>query len=148
MTLENIPDIDWARLAAYIDGEGCISLNRTKRKDGRCFSYRPAIDIGNTNFILMDWLRFMFNFKIYTRKAGLGHLGSKINYYAYMSKKDDVIYVLNHILPYLLIKTEQATLLLLFWLDKEVLWIKGAKVPEYIEEKRYQLYLKIRSLNS
>jgi len=149
LELENIPDTDWARLAAYIDGEGCISLNRTKRKDGECYAYRPTITIGNTSFALMDWLRFMFNFSIYTRRTNAqSHFGNKTNYYAYTSHKASIITILNNVLPFLIVKADHAITLLTFWSDKEALWISGAKVPEFVEEKRFQIYLRMRSLNS
>lgn len=44
-----IPQIDWARLAAYIDGEGCLSIARGHiKKDHICHVYDGRNFLGGT----------------------------------------------------------------------------------------------------
>jgi hypothetical protein len=54
---DNLPVQDWARLAAFIDGEGCISIyrNNAGTKKGRWHSLR--VSITNTDPRLMVWLK-------------------------------------------------------------------------------------------
>lgn len=61
---EKISQIDWARLAAFIDGEGCIFINS---RNAQC--KRPVtalyVRISNTNPKLMEWLGKTFGGSVY-----------------------------------------------------------------------------------
>src|SRR5215831_11831464 len=56
-----IPDVDWARLAAFIDGEGCIYIvsfsEKGKHKSKR---HQISISITNTDGVLPLWLKNTF----------------------------------------------------------------------------------------
>ncbi len=46
--------IDAARVAAFIDGEGCLTRKRWRRKDGTLI-VRPAVWVTNTAVKLIEW---------------------------------------------------------------------------------------------
>lgn len=65
-------EVDWARLAAFIDGEGCISIvkqNRPMRPD-RPHVYMLELHIGNNDPRLAYWCKSTFGVGFtFTRKA-------------------------------------------------------------------------------
>ena len=70
--LSQISQIDWARLAAYIDGEGCISIKSVAGYNAaarRVFYIDLAVT--NTDVRLLSWLRSIFG-------AGFIASGTKI----------------------------------------------------------------------
>ena len=63
--------IDYARLATFIDGEGWFSILRRKndRKTGnKNFTYSFVIGVANTSTTLHTWLEETFGGKSYPRK--------------------------------------------------------------------------------
>lgn len=57
--LSQITPTDWARLAAYIDGEGHIALNENTRKGKTSYAYLRVI-VTNTDPRLIIWLQRTF----------------------------------------------------------------------------------------
>src|SRR5213075_2624310 len=59
--LSLVSQVHWGRLAAYIDGEGCVHTGMTKHKDpdyqGRKGSEYIKVFIANTNLMLVLWLQ-------------------------------------------------------------------------------------------
>lgn len=53
---------DWARLAAFIDGEGCIGVAIRNRANYR--QHVVSVDITNTDIRLMHWLKERFGGRI------------------------------------------------------------------------------------
>ena len=62
----NPTEVDWARLAAFIDGEGCILLGAHKNpsKYGEAHYDHVRVIVANTDPRLMLWLRERFGGKI------------------------------------------------------------------------------------
>ena len=102
----------WAYLAGIIDGEGCLRLGKHTVNGGKTYSYGSFIIIGNTDINLINFL--------------LDHLGghaspiksskkqNKKGGWDWRPKADDVTAILTRILPFLLVKSRQAELLLLY----------------------------------
>src|SRR5882762_6064219 len=64
---EEIRDVDWARLAAFIDGEGSISTRMVckvsrKRPNG---TFVIAVQISNTDPRLVRWVHSLFGGHVY-----------------------------------------------------------------------------------
>lgn len=57
--LSQISPIDWARLAAFIDGEGHIALNSNKMSNGKHYAYLRVI-VTNTDPRLIVWCQRLF----------------------------------------------------------------------------------------
>ena len=135
-------------LAGLLDGEGHISISRgtyTKRKlrsDGtlyekpNCIHYMINIGITNTNIKLMKWLKQRFGGTYYPLKRD-DKPNWKISYKWQYTKQNDAEILLLSVLPYLVIKREQALVLLSFVRLKDT----------FNPELRFNLYSKIRQLN-
>ena len=138
--MKTISDIQWAYVAGIWDGEGSFSIGRGGRKPNHdhpkgYYNYQLLISLGNTNVILIDWLVGML--------GGAKYLGyrpktdkHKTGYLWRIHGKEQQRDFICGVLPYLLLKKEQALLAL------QTLDIEG-KNPEV----RQDLWLKMKSLN-
>jgi len=124
----------YAYLAGIIDGEGCLTIGAGRK--GKVTNYNSIIMIASTNEKLIQWLQTNFGGNYY--KAGRVSEKWKQAYIWRFLKKKDIEQLLLAVLPYLIIKREQAILLLEF-----------VRLPRYQEtpEKREELYQKIKVLN-
>src|SRR5258705_8131274 len=57
--------IDWARLAAYIDGEGSINLSPRRTNTGKSLTLCAKVVVTNTDFRLAKWCLDTFGMKYY-----------------------------------------------------------------------------------
>lgn len=97
-------DTEWAYLAGIIDGEGCIRL-------ANCgYAKRRVIDlrIYNTDVRLIEWLRDNLGGYAYAHNKK-AHVCWQVHW---SSKRAKVI--IEHVLPYLIVKKEQAEIALSF----------------------------------
>lgn len=92
----------WPYLAGLIDGEGTIQVNRTSTG-----SYEMRVKIGNTDLRLMKWLISHFGGVYYT-ETNRNPLKHKTLYQWRISGKKNAENLLLGILPYLVLKPEQA----------------------------------------
>ena len=106
--LDSVDPIDWARLAAFVDGEGCLMLSSSKTQ-ADIGNRRVGVTISNTNPMLMNWLASVFGGSICNVRAC--NQRSKPSFMWTISSRR-AERVIHGILPYLLLKTEQAKLLL------------------------------------
>lgn len=99
----DIPEIDWARLAAFIDGEGSIVLGKAVDKRTQRFSWKLTVSVHNTDPRLMIWLRRfkLGNFQLAARFPWRTKLQ-----WAVRSK--EALLVLRKVLPYFVMKRDQA----------------------------------------
>jgi hypothetical protein len=104
----------WSYLAGILDGEGCINIARSRRSktDGRTFyiNYVLQLDVFNTSLPLMKWLVQYFGGVYYTRDRNIGQYKRSYNWRpkGATNRKN----ILLGILPYLVIKHEQAKIAL------------------------------------
>lgn len=138
--------IDWARLAAFIDGEGCIRITEKKEKHyPRAYLYLQ-INISNTDPRLPAWLKKTFGGGVYhSRRA------SKLNVrwsdcFMWMVSGGRVAELLQGCMPYFIIKREQAETALAF---QETIGRKGGpgySTPPEIVESQYKFKDALSSL--
>lgn len=127
----------WPYLAGILDGEGCICLYRAKRTD--CYHCSLQVMIYNTSLTLMKWLVKNVGGRYYTRsESGYGGKPGKTQYVWHPSGRKNREEFLLGVLPYLVIKVEQAKVALEFLRLGE-----QTKAPEI----REQLVNKCRLLN-
>ena len=107
---ELVDDTTWACLAGIIDGEGPISASLIHDKARNREYIRPYILIGNSNPKLFDYL---------SRRIVQGNItkskpieGKKIVYRWQVSNWQSIKLILKNTLPFLVLKWDQATLLL------------------------------------
>ena len=59
-------EMDYARLAAYIDGEGCISTGASRAKNWKRESVYVNLSVHNTDCRLIDWCAERWGGRVYT----------------------------------------------------------------------------------
>jgi hypothetical protein len=131
----------WSYLAAMVDGEGCIAIWRTKARahdfatSGKTYgSFNLRIQIYNTSEVLMKWLVANFGGVYHSR---IFESDKVKNSYNWRPKGEaNTKKMLLGMLPYLVIKREQATLALEY-----------IALPRNCPDKREPLYQRIRQLN-
>lgn len=130
----------WARLAAFIDAEGCIGISRTilKTSTGKnYYGYDLKVSVANTSMKLMRWLVRYFGGEF--RPKQKGKLGVKPCFEWFVTggyEKMEII--LLRTLPYHIIKREQA-LIALEWVR-----MRGKENPS----RRAELHVACMALNS
>ncbi len=120
-------------LAGIIDGEGCITIGAGVKPT--CINYNALVLVQNTSKKLIDWLQSNFGGQIYLSKKATEK--TKEAWMWRITKQKDIETFLLSILPYLIIKREQAKVLLKF-----VRLERTAPV-----ESRKNAYEEIRALN-
>lgn len=92
-------EMDWARLAAFIDGEGCIQL-----VSFRTWFYLKII-ISNTDYRLHSWCKERFGGNISkTRPKNIRHKPG----YTWVVTSAKAEFVIRNCFPYLILKQKQA----------------------------------------
>lgn len=135
--------IDWARLAAFIDGEGHISIVRQKQRH-KYQVYYLSVSVANTSEDLMVWL--LDNTKV----------GSVVAHHKPKDRKHKLCYrwicstaqaasILRGCLPYFVVKGEQAALALQF---QDTMGRRGAPISVEVIQRRALLYEKIHKLTA
>ena len=114
--LETVSEIDKARMAAFIDGEGSIFIGAGARIRGRgkMPQHRLQLVISNTNTLLMNWLKSTFDGSVYFVKyEKCKHLGKK-QVMRWQVNERMAATLLEFILPYMIVKKAQAEVALAF----------------------------------
>lgn len=105
-----ISDTTWAYLAGLIDGEGTVKITSKLRHYGYRY-YQPRICVTNTKMALLDYCKDNFGGFIYISAKGT----SKRNVaYRWSLSGDRAVTVLKALLPYLVIKKNQADIVIKF----------------------------------
>lgn len=129
-------EIDIAMLAAYIDGEGCIStcVAYSKKEKWAHPSLYIELSVHNTDPRLVDWCQKRWGGRIYrtthTNKAWMDSYGWKVTCKQAMA-------ILETCLPYFIIKREQAELAIALERTKAKWGRNGA--PDHVHAKRWEI---------
>lgn len=112
--LSQISQIDWARLAAYIDGEGCISIKAVKGYNAAARRvFYIDVTVANTDFRLTAWLQRTFGGSSRASKPGSRPKGhAPVAQWNVASRH--AANLIQYCLPYFIIKREQADVALAF----------------------------------
>jgi len=122
----------WSYLAGIVDGEGTICANKRAQGD-----FQLQVAIYNTSLFLMKWLVKNVGGRFYVRSLiGYGGKPGRTQYMWMPAGKKNRENFLLAIVPYLLMKREQAILALEF-----------LRLPYGSPQKRQELANKIRLLN-
>ena len=115
-----VSEIDIARLAAYIDGEGTIYINVVNGLRGgmKTPQYMLSLIITNTDPRFMNWLKEKFDGSVYHVKyEKCKHLGTKPIMRWQLNERMASV-VLSRCVPYMIMKKPQAEIGLAFMLLK------------------------------
>jgi len=140
---------DYAYLAGFLDGEGCIGVysrikqNRGSRQYTPSKSYRPRVSIVNTNKEVLEWIKKEFGGYLSMKTKVAGHkIGYSLNIVDYKKIERMII----NCLPNLKVKKEVALLVLKFpWNAKCNQYTR--EVTKQICDFKEQLYLETLKLN-
>ena len=106
--VSQVSEIDWARLAAFIDGEGTVYINTEKpRKPNWSPRYFLSVMITNSDPRLMAWLKGTFFSSVYLVKGGRSPLSRK-PIMRWQANGQVAATVLRRCLPYFVMKKAQA----------------------------------------
>ena len=149
-----VSEIDWARLAAYVDGEGTIMIAKSEVKTGRKRpNYVLTLVVANTDPRLICWLNDNFGGHSYLRQLA----GSKLSQACGVVNRKDVFSwrqfeeraaeIIRHIMPFLIMKRDQAEVAIAYREIRKA-GSKGRKLTNEDMEVRECLRQQMRSLNS
>lgn len=149
-----VSEINWARLAAYVDGEGTIMIGKTVTKTCRQNpNYVLTLIVANTDPRLMCWLHDLFGgYSTYSHSAS-SRLAQQYRVvkrkvcFSWRQHEERAAEIIRHILPYLIMKKDQAELALAYR-ELRKMGSKGRRLTSVDLEMREDLRLKMRSLNS
>jgi hypothetical protein len=96
--------------AGILDGEGCLSITVGHKET--CTNYNATMQVQNTSKPLIDWLQKKFGGSVYLSKKATEK--TKEAYMWRVLKKKEIEILLLATLPYLVVKREQAKILLDF----------------------------------
>lgn len=147
-----ITQIDWARLAAYIDGEGhvCIAdqVHKTATRGQRRYGYAKVM-IANTDPRLPQWLVQQFGGSVQVRATHSTRSGHQQRWkpcYQWSLSNGRAAELLRYALPYFLLKREQAELAIAFQMTSRRWGVKGT--PDHVLAQRQELRTKLRALTT
>lgn len=147
--MKNISQIDWARLAAYIDGEGCIGITKECKRKGAASHwnnhYALRITVTNTDPRLPLWCKNIFGGFIAEMSQQPGHKQNWKSRFNWIVSNDRAAWVLRSCLSHFVIKREQAEIGLAF---RETFSDRPKKlgVPVEVMGKRESMFLRMKEI--
>ena len=131
--------IDWARLAAFIDGEGSIYVCK---RSNSTHNHRRMVNVSNTSLALICWLAQTFGGGVYTYKRE-----PHKTKYVWSVMGRSAASIIRGVLPYLIVKRREAKLLLEF--DATFISRNGwaARTIPWVAEKRNDIRRQFRELH-
>jgi len=143
--LVGVPETEFIRLAAFIDGEGCITICRSPRRGAAASNqHELKMTVSNTSLRLFDWLMSTFGGNV--RRA---HNQSYLPVYSWVLNELQAEVIIRRCLPYFIIKREQAEVALAFrdLKTRKRLNFNNSRLTPLMLMQRDELHDKIRSLN-
>lgn len=136
-------EIDNAITAAWIDGEGCISIAKVaapKKYKLKNYRYQLAIYVSNSDRRICDWMQEKHGGKIYERTS------KRYKFYNWILTGKAAEDLLNKCLKYFIIKREQADIALEFQANKGILPIgTNTPVPTELLEIRDEYWKRMKA---
>jgi hypothetical protein len=150
--------MDWARLAAYIDGEGNIQIavhrSKNRQKELVYTSWRLSVQVANTDPRLPNWCRDIFGGRVCSdQRAQRDRLTKRDGYkrktmWMWMVGPKHSEWVLRGCLPYFVIKHEQAEVAIAYRDTYKVRTCKrGVPLDVRVVEQRFIASGKLKELH-
>lgn len=145
-SMNNIPDTTLAWLAAIIDGEGSVMLTNKKTKNGG-LSYRARIKVSNTDYRMMQALVDKTGINRIFGRRRQPNLNHK-DYYEWTMEAGELRGWLPLLIPWLICKQEQATLLLEYLTEASVnMALPGKTFDPSPKKRKHEIAAEIHRLN-
>jgi hypothetical protein len=105
-----------AYIAGIIDGEGCITIKKTKQKYHRIgFRFEVNLTVVNTDFRLLDWLKNIIGKgRVSEKPLNFSICSNPSRTWFWVTTSQQARIILERCLPYFVIKREQAELAIEF----------------------------------
>ena len=150
--LAHLSETDKAWLAGFIDGEGYIGIVKGKKKAGPWNSdsliYHPWVIVTSTDTKVLEDIQLVVSTQ---KRASLSRTaGQKAAYQVKITKFDDIVLLLEAVLPYLRLKQKQAKLLIEFCKYRDSVKIvtgRGSRGETSFGDVEENIYLQLRELN-
>jgi hypothetical protein len=107
-----IDSMDWARLAAFIDGEGTICSQLQTMSKGKCRTEKLIVQVANTDIRIPAWCQRRFGGALNRFRASNPEAGKPYAVWSVASLMAEEI--IRGCMPYFIAKGEQAKVALLF----------------------------------
>lgn len=137
-----------AYIAGIIDGEGCISVSKQSTREGKpreSTTHSPKIIISNTDARLFIWLRDVLGVCNVHPTSNSRMSDSYRECWSLYLAGSNCDRLLIAVLPYLVLKREQALLCLGF---RQIgISRQGKALPENVVDMREAVYQRVKSLN-
>jgi hypothetical protein len=149
--LQGVSEVNWARLAAFLDGEGSILISRV-RPSGRQanISHALIVNVGNTDPRLIVWLRDTFGGWAGPQKAQKDRaerITSRKPRFIWVVNCQQAAYILEQCLPYFIIKKGQAEIGIAFQTLRSR-WRRGKKLPPEVIQQRDAHWAELKALHA
>jgi len=147
--ISGVSQVDWARFAAFLDGEGSISIAHAVHKDPKFPGARThyeyvRLTIANTDPRLINWLVETFGGKVRSRIYVRNAKWKPAFWWTSSCKRATEL--LTHALPYFLLKRERAELAIA--LQATMVHSGRRGTPQAVIEQRQVIKTKLHLLNA
>ena len=141
--LSFVGQMDWARLAAYIDGEGAILINRHSVKERIRKSMWLRVLVTNTDVRLPMWILNTFRLGAVSSQDKSHRNANWKPAYKWLASCQAAEAIVKGCVPYFVLKQEEAAIALAF---QATLGGPGRPVPRDVHDMRELLRLKLHGL--
>lgn len=148
--LDSVSETSFARLAAYIDGEGCINISGSPRRGKSAVrTHEMKLTVTNTSLLLFDWIVSAFGGKVVLANSNYNKPNTKVCW-RWLINEIQSEEILRRCLPYFIVKQEQARVALAFRDIKRRKFdeYRNRRVTPKMLEERDALQKRISELNS
>lgn len=145
--IAKVSEIDWARLAAFIDGEGSILISKHKSRERQNYQYNLEVVVSGTDVRLIRWLQDTFSGRVYIICPSPKSFRSNKPCQTWRIFEERAEAVLLRCLPYFIVKGEQAKIALDFRALKRQ-GSKGRKLTPEVLQQRDEFRQKMQVMNS
>jgi hypothetical protein len=142
LDLSSVTEKDWVRLAAFIDGEGSILLNRFSGKYRRKNMY-VRVTVVNTDIRLPHWIASVFGGPV--TSSDVRHSSKHRPCWRWQVSCTQAAQVLEGCMPYFLVKREQAELALKF---QSTVGGPGRPVTQELADQREEIRRQLHMLKA
>jgi hypothetical protein len=140
--LSHRPDTDFARLAAYVDGEGSLTISPFRTKSSRTgTSMHVGMQVCNTDPALPQWCLDTFggSVNVTAKYDNKSDHRRKLKLYRWDAGTTLVEHLLRRCLPFFVIKRRQAEIVLEFRETYQLGYCGKRVLPQFVLDKREDL---------
>lgn len=130
----------YAYIAGIVDGEGCLCIEKYTRNNSN--AYVACLTVANSRICLINWLNKQIPAEIIERHYTKKNWNTGYTYR--LRKVESLKLLLVNILPYLLIKSTQAELLLELI---KITPVSGKHTNDIIKKRKEEIFQEIHRLN-